>query len=162
MNEKIQNLRSIISKIKLRDEGVAPLILKHLNQLENKSNESYEYVERGMEKYNQNDMDGASQDFDIAIKLYPNADAYFNRGVIQMDKKNLINGITDFTAALLLYPEHSNAYHNRALCILAILSFEGVMKSNECSDILDFARSDLKKSISLGNNNSEHYLRMTF
>lgn len=162
MNEKIQNLKSVISKIKQRDASVATEVLKHINAFENKSNESYEYVESGMIKYQRNDLVGASQDFDNAIKLYPNADAYYNRGVIQMDRENLINGITDFTAAILLYPEHGNAYHNRGHCVLAILSFEGAMKSSECSDILEFARNDLKKSISLGNNNSAEYLRASY
>jgi tetratricopeptide (TPR) repeat protein len=164
MNQQIQNLKLLIAKVKERERNnsISNDALNHLNSMSNKKDESYQYVERGINKYLHNDLDGAFDLFDKAITLFPNADAYYNRGVIQLDRRNATNGITDFTAAILLFPEYANAYHNRAICIIATLKDYGVLNSPDCSDLLAFARQDLNKSISLGNIHSRDYLQSTY
>lgn len=157
----MRELIETIEKIKQRQENkeLASVFLSHLQTMENNEDVSYEFVESGIRKYQSGNLDQAFDDFDRAVSLFPNADAYYNRGVVFMDKKNLIRGITDFTAAILLYPSYGDAYHNRALCILAIISENNPIRSSEVTNVIEFAKNDLAISVSLGNHQSSVFLK---
>jgi tetratricopeptide (TPR) repeat protein len=66
----------------------------------------YAYYSRGYFKATKfNDLDGALDDFNIAISQFPNyADAYYERGMLKRDKFSYTSGaIADFRKALELY-----------------------------------------------------------
>jgi tetratricopeptide (TPR) repeat protein len=55
----------------------------------------------------------AIQDFDQAIRLNPQADAYFNRGFAYRNLGQFERAIEEFDEALRLNPQHAEAYYNR-------------------------------------------------
>jgi tetratricopeptide (TPR) repeat protein len=69
-----------------------------------------------LEKYKQNDLDGAIADCSKAIELNPRStDAYAVRGLIFMQKGNLEGAIADLDKALVLDPRNPNLYRGRGI-----------------------------------------------
>ena len=67
-------------------------------------------LNQGIQKYNNNDLDGALTDFDAIVSDYPdNADAYYYRGLVNLGKANNDLAIADFSKMLELAPDHANA-----------------------------------------------------
>jgi tetratricopeptide (TPR) repeat protein len=137
-------------------------MLRHLATFPDKQKEAMNLVIAGIRQYEAQMLDKAEQTFSESLRISSNGDAYYNRGVVQMDKKNIIAAITDFSAAILLMPNYRDAHHNRGLCVAALLAKYGVMKDVNFNECLEFARADFNKAISLGLNKSAEFLKMTY
>ena len=69
---------------------------------------------RGISKYEFDDLQGAIEDFNEAIRLYPDyAKAFSNRGIAKYDHGDLQGAIEDFDEAIRLEPDHVKAFYNR-------------------------------------------------
>lgn len=75
-----------------------------------------EFFDRGLEKQNSGDYQGAIADYDQAIKLNPDdADAYNNRGLARSALGNKQGAIADYDQAIKLNPDYAPAFYNRGL-----------------------------------------------
>ena len=158
MNNEISKLTEIIDKIIEREKNISMTSANYrlLKSTSKNRDKATHKVEEGIRSYNNDDLNSAYQLFSEAINIEADADAYFNRGVVCMDYRQLFNAITDFTAAILLFPIYANAYHNRALSILQILSENSALDNYK---LVSFAKKDLTKSLELGNTESLQYLQ---
>lgn len=67
-------------------------------------------LNRGIEAYNKNDLDGALEQFNQVVNDYPDfADVYYYRGLAHLGKANSAEALADFKKLLELAPEHPNA-----------------------------------------------------
>jgi eukaryotic-like serine/threonine-protein kinase len=76
-----------------------------------------DYNNRGIEKYNLNDIEGALADYNKAIEIDPkNSNAYNNRGNLRTDKLNDTKGaLADYNKAIEIDPQNAYPYYNRGL-----------------------------------------------
>ncbi len=73
------------------------------------------YINRAYLKYNNDDYDGALDDFDHAIALEPyNTVALFNRGLLETEVSDYDKARADFDRVLSLEPENIRARYQRA------------------------------------------------
>jgi|ERR1035437_1766271 lipoprotein NlpI len=83
--------------------------------LENNSNLSTLFFNRGNAYRHMGDFDRSIQDYDQAVRLNPgSAPAFDNRGLAYTLKGDYDRAIADFDQALLLNPSNTTAYNNRA------------------------------------------------
>lgn len=74
-----------------------------------------EHLERGNQKLELGDFDGAIAEFDEAIRLNPQfAEAYRRRGHAHWGKEDWDMAITDYNEAIRLNPKNAQAYWDRA------------------------------------------------
>lgn len=74
------------------------------------------YINRGYEKDELNDMEGALKDYNKAIELDPNdAAAYNNRGTLKKKLDDIEGALADYNKAIELDPNFSEAYCNRGV-----------------------------------------------
>jgi tetratricopeptide (TPR) repeat protein len=74
------------------------------------------YINRGLARYNLNNLRGTLDDFDRVIRLDPNNDlAWYNRGLIRSQVGDINRAIEDFDKVIYLDPNHHVAIYNRAL-----------------------------------------------
>jgi tetratricopeptide (TPR) repeat protein/uncharacterized membrane protein len=72
------------------------------------------YINRGVERMNKDDLDGAIEDYDAAIGLDgKSALAYANRGRVHFAKGDYDDAINDLTQAVELSPESAKDYAKR-------------------------------------------------
>ena len=75
-----------------------------------------EYVNRGIERRDSNNYNGAISDFTAAIRIKPDYDfAYFHRAYIKDDLKDYYGAIEDYSKAIELDPDYAYAYTNRGV-----------------------------------------------
>ena len=91
-----------------------------LNGLLNRGNpvpnsaESDAYLNRGVDYYDQGELDKALTDYNKAIELDPAESlAYLNRGMVYYDQGELDKALIDYNKAIELDPAESLAYSNR-------------------------------------------------
>ncbi|MEA5619449.1 tetratricopeptide repeat protein [Cronbergia sp. UHCC 0137] len=73
-----------------------------------------DYYNRGIDKYNSGDKQGAIADYNEAIRLNPDdADAYNNRGNAKSDLGDKQGAIADYNEAIRIKPDDDYAYYNR-------------------------------------------------
>jgi tetratricopeptide (TPR) repeat protein len=93
-----------------------------------------EFFKRGVNRYQQGDLDGARQDFDRALELDANLTAaYNNRGVTRKALGDTQGAIADYTEAIKLKPSLTLAFFNRSV------AYKALGKGLEAQD--DFIRS---------------------
>jgi tetratricopeptide (TPR) repeat protein len=74
------------------------------------------HTNRGVERKQKGDLDGALQDYDAALALNPNDFfAFNNRANVRRDKGDIAGAIADYTEAVRLEPAYAAAYVNRGL-----------------------------------------------
>lgn len=79
------------------------------------STNAEEYNKRGLSRYTAGDMEGAIEDYNLAIAYKPNwAEAYNNRGQARYGKGDREGALADYNKALSLQPDLLLAYDNRA------------------------------------------------
>ena len=79
------------------------------------------YVKRGLARRTKGDLTGAIDDYEKATSIDPKsvagnrfvAEAYSNRGVIQLDILNVDSAINDFTTAIKIYSKEYREYYRR-------------------------------------------------
>jgi serine/threonine protein kinase/lipoprotein NlpI len=71
-------------------------------------------VDRGNERWDKGDKQGAITDYSKAIEINPKiANAYYNRGNARSDLGDKQAAIADFDKAIEINPRHTDAYNNR-------------------------------------------------
>jgi len=78
-----------------------------------------QYGDRGNERYQKGDLDGAIQDYSEGIRLNPDyvnlqASLFNNRGTARRDKGDLDGAMEDFTEAIRLKPDDAVAFVGRS------------------------------------------------
>lgn len=79
-----------------------------------KSLTAYEWLSKGIQRYNKADLDGAIAAYTSALKLDPNYDlAYYDRGLAYYDKGDYDSAIADYDKAIKINPRGAVIYNNR-------------------------------------------------
>ena len=93
-----------------------------------------DYNNRGVDKSNRGDRDGAIADYNRAIDLNPKlAAAYFNRGIVKSERDDNDSAIADYSRAIKLNPKFTAAYAARGSARSA--------KGNKDGAITDYSRA---------------------
>jgi tetratricopeptide (TPR) repeat protein len=82
------------------------------------------YNDRGNVRRDQNDFEGAMEDYNKAIELNYD-DAYNNRGILRNRMNDYKNAIEDFDKALRGKSDREKAYYNRGIAKLNLEDFKG-------------------------------------
>jgi tetratricopeptide (TPR) repeat protein len=85
------------------------------------------YNDRGNARRDQNDYQGAMEDYGKAIELEYD-DAYSNRGVLRIRMNDYENAIEDFTRALQGRSDSEKAYYNRGIAKLNMEDYNGAVE----------------------------------
>ncbi len=87
-----------------------------------------DYYNRGVERQNKGDADGAIADYTTAIELDPkNFSAYNNRGNLKQDKGKVKEAVIDFQNAVSLNPSHATAHFNLGHVYQGKKDYEGAI-----------------------------------
>jgi tetratricopeptide (TPR) repeat protein len=138
-----------------------------------------EYINRGLERKDSNNYNGAISDFSAAIRIKPDYDfAYFQRGSIKDELKDYYGAISDYSKAIELNPNFTSAYNNRGIAKLYLDDYNGAI--SDYSKVIELnpnkagayylrgvakhylkddngAISDFSKAIELNPNNTDFY-----
>ena len=95
--------------------------------------------DNAMEKYKDKDFEGAIQDLDKYIEIYPNDHkyGYFNRGIIKDRIKDYKGAIKDYNKALNLYPSSKKYLKARSISKLFLENYKGALKDINKALLLD-------------------------
>lgn len=75
-----------------------------------------DFLNRGLDKYNRGDYDGALEDYEESLKINPNyALAFNNRGVVRKAQGDLQAAFDDYNIAIRLNPTDPDAIYNRGI-----------------------------------------------
>jgi len=109
------------------------------------SNSTFAYNNRGILKYDNTDIKGAIDDYNKAIVICPNyAEAYYNRGIVKTKTGDLNGTVDDYNKAIALRPNFVEAIYNR-----------GITKANMGDNL--GAIDDYTKAIALRPNYAEPF-----
>jgi len=129
----------------------------------------FKLYNESQELYKQVNYKGAIRKLDNALELEPNwAEGYFARGTMKLNDFQFDEAIKDFDKTLEIEPYFTNAYSNRAFVIIRKYELGNRRTLSKTKDIQIIASketeipeseltkicADLKKAISLGDNNS--------
>ena len=113
------------------------------------------YINRGLVRYQMNNLRGAMADYDQVIGMdRDNLIARFNRGLLRFQVGDNNRAIEDFDVVIELEPENFMAYYNRALLKSATGDFHGVIA--DLDHVMDqypnfipgyYARAEAKKAL---------------
>src|SRR5438067_653383 len=80
------------------------------------------FMDRGIERQNKGDIDGAIEDFTKVIAMKPQAlvlaAAYNNRANARVSKNDVDGAIGDYTSAIEVLPTDPENYYNRGVIFL--------------------------------------------
>jgi tetratricopeptide (TPR) repeat protein len=97
--------KAITKSLKLASSDAPPVKKKELS--------AQVWLERGYVFASNSDLDEANRCFTEAISLYPNFEAYFNRGIIRREIGDLDGAIQDYDLATHINPNQAQTYNNR-------------------------------------------------
>lgn len=109
-----------------------------------------DYYNKGVDRTQINDFEGAIAEFNIAIKLNPNyAEAFYNRGSAKLRVKDNKGAIYDFNKAIEINPNFEQSYYNRAIAKIQIKDYQGALTDyNKAIEIkTDFADAYLNRGL---------------
>jgi tetratricopeptide (TPR) repeat protein len=136
-----------------------------------------EYINRGIERRDSNNYNGAISDFSAAIRIKPDYDfAYFQRAYAKDELKDYYEAIEDYSKSLELNPDYVNAYNNRVNAKDNLKDYNGAINdfskaielnpdyvnrgiSKEDLGDLNGACSDWRKAVSLGDKEAAQWVR---
>ena len=92
--------------------------------------EALEDYNKGIEKYDMEDYEGAIEYFDKALIKNPDfTNAYFSRGTAKMLAfKDYLGAVEDFTEVIKLSPNKEFAYYERGFAKFLLLNYEGAIE----------------------------------
>ncbi|MDG1054591.1 MAG: tetratricopeptide repeat protein, partial [Flavobacteriaceae bacterium] len=106
-----------------------------------------EYFNRGIERRESNDYNGAISDFSAVIRIRPDYSyAYFQRAYTKAELKDYYGAINDYSKAIELKPDDSYAYTNRGNAKYYLNDISGACK-------------DFRKAISKGSTSNVEWVR---
>ncbi len=86
------------------------------------------FINRGVDKLDAEDYEGAISDFTEAIKINPkNGDVYYNRGIAKEDLEDYKGAISDYTEAIRINSKDGDAYNNRGNAKLNLEDYKGAI-----------------------------------
>lgn len=89
-------------------------------------NSASEYNDRGMQRAEKGDYQGAIADYTAAIALDPEyAEAYYNRAYDRSEVKDYQGAIEDYSKVIELEPDAAPAYFNRGMAKAKLGDAEG-------------------------------------
>ena len=94
-------------------------------QVKEKELTAQEWFEKG---YKSTDSDEQIHYYTEAIRIKPDANAYYNRGIARVDKGDLDGAIKDYNEAIRLKPDDANVYNNRGVARKAKGDLDGAIK----------------------------------
>ena len=140
---------------------------------------SQSYSNQASNKFMKNDINGAIESLNEAIKINPNSPLlYLNRGFVKHVAKRYNDAMSDYNQALTINPNFAFAYNNRGVLKVALNDIKGAMQDYETAlninknysdvyynrgnlkfmtDDLKGALSDYNKAIELNPKDSESY-----
>ena len=99
--------------------------------------------DRGSQRAEKGDINGAFADFDRAIQLDPTfAPAFNNRGIARMVNGDVAGAITDYNIAIHLNPNFAKALNNRGFARRAKGDLDGAIADYSTAILLDPAFAD--------------------
>ncbi|MBO8203586.1 tetratricopeptide repeat protein [Prochlorococcus marinus] len=105
---------------------VTSAIIFHNKKINAESAEFYN--NRGIDKLDAEDYEGAISDFTEAIKINPKHKyAYYNRGIAKEDLEDYKGAISDYTEAIKINPWYADAYNNRGNAKLNLEDYKGAI-----------------------------------
>jgi tetratricopeptide (TPR) repeat protein len=95
----------------------------------NKENDAQFYNNRGLEKFQADNLQGAIEDFDLAIVSAPqDPQLYFNRGFVKNTINDYAGALADLDRAIELKPDFAEAIAKRAYVREKLNDFEGSLR----------------------------------
>lgn len=110
---------------------------------------------RGDNKYNNEDYQGAIEDYNLAIQMEPDyAEAYYDRAWAKKDLGDNQGAITDYNLAIQLQPDYANSYRGRGVAKAnlgdnqgAITDYDQAIKLNPDNPSVYKSRGDAKQNL---------------
>ena len=140
-----------------------------------------EYINRGIERRDSNNYNGAISDFTAAIRIKPDFDfAYYQRAYAKEKLKDYYGAIKDLSKAIELKPDYAMAYSNRGVAKRNLEDYYGAISdyskaielnpdytyayvnrgiSKEDLGDLNGACADWRKAASLGDKDAAQWVR---
>ncbi|MEH2464591.1 tetratricopeptide repeat protein, partial [Nostoc sp.] len=88
-----------------------------------------DFFNRGNDKREKKDYQGAVEDYSQAIKINLNyADAYYNRGFARSALEDNKGAIEDYSQVIKINPNYADAYYNRGLARYALKDYKGAIE----------------------------------
>ncbi|MBK8368777.1 MAG: tetratricopeptide repeat protein [Bacteroidetes bacterium] len=107
------------------------------------TNPADEYCYTGLEKFKQNDFEGAVLDYDKAFELDPaSTEAIYMRALSKGNLGNAEGAIDDYTTLLKMVPNDADAYCNRGDERSKLKDYEGALMDYETAIKLDPKKSN--------------------
>jgi tetratricopeptide (TPR) repeat protein len=99
------------------------------DEIEKFPNQSFAYNNRGIVKYELNDLKGALADYEKCIQLDPSTQrAYNNKGIIEAINGDYQAAIKDFDKAIKGNSDYADAYKNRGKAKFEIKDYKGTVE----------------------------------
>jgi len=87
-----------------------------------------DFFNRGRDKYDKSDYEGAIKDYDQVIQLDPNyVNVHYNRGLAKYALRDNQGAIADYNQAIKLNPNYTDAYYTRGLAKYALGDNQGAV-----------------------------------
>ena len=113
-----------------------------------------EYVNRGIERRDSNNYNGAISDFTAAIRIKPDYDfAYFQRAYAKDELKDYYGAIEDLSKAIDLDPDYAMAYYNRGNAKVDLKDYYGAI--SDYSKAIELDPDDASTYYNRGTNKSK-------
>ena len=113
---------------------------------------------RGDDKYNNENYQGAIEDYNLAIQLEPDyAEAYYDRAWAKKDSGDNQGAITDYNLAIQLQPDYANAYLGRGIAKANLGDYQGAIADYDQAIELKPNYTEAYKSRGRAKNNIEDY-----
>ncbi len=92
--------------------------------VEHNANSFFTYNSRGVIRLGRNNLVGAIDDFNHAIKIIPDkAEVYNNRGLAKVNKNDIQGAFEDYNKAIELHKNYVEAYLNRGMAYLQTTNY---------------------------------------
>lgn len=132
------------------NNGYYQSAIHYANQILNKDSLSAgAYIVRGKARSKLNESESALRDFNIAIKIAPGFDGYYNRGLEYLKNNYLPSALADFDSAITFDNRNPEAFFTRAYAKYLSDDLEGSMK--DYKKVIEQDSTYFKAYINLGN-----------
>jgi tetratricopeptide (TPR) repeat protein len=99
--------------------------------MSNRTNNSHVHYNKGIECFENNEMENALHEFNKAIEIEKkNPDYYYNRGSLKEEMKDFMGAINDYDKAIELNPNDADYFYNRAVVKREIKNFKEALEDN--------------------------------
>ncbi|HEY9614239.1 tetratricopeptide repeat protein, partial [Allocoleopsis sp.] len=119
-----------------------------------KQTSAVDLYNRGVDKLNAGNYQGAIADFNQALQIDPNdADTYYNRGYAQHTLGRYDQALADYTQAIQLNPKFAQAYSNRGYTYFVLKNYQQAI--TDATKAIELNRDSDNAYVSRGNAHDE-------